>query len=134
MIMNKKLDIQQLMEQHVVLAKIIRENNKIVTDQGTLTVVQFYLLSQINSKKTEFETSKFSKKMDQNQSSVSAIISRMVRRGYLTSELGNDDRRKHEFKLTDKGQQLYKAALNRVTMQMMDEYHLILKQLGINTD
>ena len=132
--MNKKLDIQQLMEQHVVLAKIIRENNKIVTDQGTLTVVQFYLLSQINSKKTEFETSKFSKKMDQNQSSVSAIISRMVRRGYLTSTLGNDDRRKHEFKLTDKGQQLYKVALNRVTMQMMDEYHLILKQLGINTD
>jgi len=132
--MNKKLDIQQLMEQHVVLAKIIRENNKIVTDQGTLTVVQFYLLSQINSKKTEFETSKFSKKMDQNQSSVSAIISRMVRRGYLTSTLGNDDRRKHEFKLTDRGQQLYKVALNRVTMQMMDEYHLILKQLGINTD
>lgn len=132
--MNKKLDIQQLMEQHVILAKIIRENNKIVTDQGTLTVVQFYLLSQINSKKTEFETSKFSKKMDQNQSSVSAIISRMVRRGYLTSTLGNDDRRKHEFKLTDKGQQLYKVALNRVTMQMMDEYHLILKQLGINTD
>lgn len=132
--MNKKLDIQQLMEQHMVLAKIIRENNKIVTDQGTLTVVQFYLLSQINSKKTEFETSKFSKKMDQNQSSVSAIISRMVRRGYLTSALGNDDRRKHEFKLTDKGQQLYKVALNRVTMQMMDEYHLILKQLGINTD
>lgn len=132
--MNKKLDIQQLMEQHVILAKIIRENNKIVTDQGTLTVVQFYLLSQINSKKTEFETSKFSKKMGQNQSSVSAIISRMVRRGYLTSTLGNDDRRKHEFKLTDKGQQLYKVALNRVTMQMMDEYHLILKQLGINTD
>lgn len=132
--MNKKLDIQQLMEQHMILAKIIRENNKIVTDQGTLTVVQFYLLSQINSKKTEFETSKFSKKMDQNQSSVSAIISRMVRRGYLTSTLGNDDRRKHEFKLTDKGQQLYKVALNRVTMQMMDEYHLILKQLGINTD
>lgn len=132
--MNKKLDIQQLMEQHMVLAKIIRENNKIVTDQGTLTVVQFYLLSQINSKKTEFETSKFSKKMDQNQSSISAIISRMVRRGYLTSALGNDDRRKHEFKLTDRGQQLYKVALNRVTMQMMDEYHLILKQLGINTD
>lgn len=132
--MNKKLDIQQLMEQHMILAKIIRENNKIVTDQGTLTVVQFYLLSQINSKKTEFETSKFSKKMDQNQSSISAIISRMVRRGYLTSALGNDDRRKHEFKLTDRGQQLYKVALNRVTMQMMDEYHLILKQLGINTD
>ena len=128
------MDIQQLMEQHMVLAKIIRENNKIVTDQGTLTVVQFYLLSQINSKKTEFETSKFSKKMDQNQSSISAIISRMVRRGYLTSALGNDDRRKHEFKLTDRGQQLYKVALNRVTMQMMDEYHLILKQLGINTD
>ena len=132
--MIKKLGIQQLMEQHVVLAKIIRENNKIVTDQGTLTVVQFYLLSQINSKKTEFEASKFSKKMDQNQSNVSATISRMVRRGYLSSALGNDDRRKHEFKLTDKGQQLYKIALSRVTMQMMNEYHLIVEQLGINTD
>lgn len=32
--MIKKLGIQQLMEQHMVLAKIILENNKIVTDQN----------------------------------------------------------------------------------------------------
>ncbi|MCW3779660.1 hypothetical protein [Levilactobacillus namurensis] len=43
--MDKELDIQKLMEQHVMLSKIIRESNKITTDQGNLTVVQFYLLS-----------------------------------------------------------------------------------------
>lgn len=130
--MDKNLDTQQLMEQHILLSKIIRENNKIVTEQGMLTVVQFYLLSQINSQKTGFKASKFSTNLGQHQSSVSATISRMVRRGYLTSTLGNNDRREHEFKLTDKGQQLYKAALKRVTIQMTNEYHLILKQLGGN--
>jgi len=129
--MDKKLGIQQLLEQHLVLSKIIHENNKIITDQGMLTVVQFCLLSQINSKKAAFKASEFSKNLDQHQSSVSATISRMVRKGYLTSEFGNDDRRKHEFKLTSQGQQLYEASLKRVTTQMMNEYHLILEQLGV---
>lgn len=132
--MNEKLNIQQLMEQHLALSKIIHENNKIVTDQGMLTVVQFCLLSQINSKKVAFEASEFSKNLDQHQSSVSATISRMVRKGYLTSEFGDADRRKHEFKLTGKGQQLYEASLKRVTTQMINEYRLILGQLGVNMD
>jgi len=132
--MDKELNIQKLMEQHVMLSKIIRESNKITTDQGNLTVVQFYLLSKIKSQGAGFEAIEFAKKLGQNQSSISATISRMVGRGYLNSVFKNSDRRKHEFKLTYRGHNIYEAALKHVNSQMMKEHHLISEQLGINVD
>ncbi len=117
----------------MIISRIIREGNEIKTPQGMLTVIQFCLLSEISSQKSVFSSDKFSKHYSRTQSSTSTIMSNMIKKGYLTSIVEGVDRRKHTFRLTPKGQQLFDSALDIISAQMLKEQDLILDQLGVSS-
>ena len=131
--MNNQTKIKHLLEQHVILSRIIRESNKIKTTQGTLTVIQFCLLSEISSQKAAFSSDKFSKRYRRTQSSTSSIMSHMIKKGYLSSIVEGLDRRKHTFGLTPKGQQIFDSASDIISAQMLEEHSLLLDQLGVSS-
>lgn len=105
--------------QNLVRTLQIFERSKLSKNGFTLS--QYYTLYNIALDQT-LTMNQLSERMNLDTSTMTRVVSTLVRDGYVTREKWEEDRRVIRVKLTREGQQIYEA----LTLEVKDYYRLLI--------
>ncbi|KWT46878.1 MarR family winged helix-turn-helix transcriptional regulator [Levilactobacillus brevis] len=105
-------NINQLLKWTTQLRNIDRNLNVVEMTSQKVTLLQFQLLHEIDQH--TFDPGHFVERAGVSRSSISVRITNLMKRGWVTTAISEEDHRRHVLKLTEAGKEIHDDTMESV--------------------